>query len=72
MRNYVKQPLFWGWTIALLFAVEVILAAVQGSMERVTIALFGLIAASLILAAITLRRRRIIYPGDRSDRLHKA
>ena len=62
MDNYIKQPLFWGWLFVAIWCVHVAVTLFLSRWEGLTISLFGLLAAILVLGAMLSRRRKNLYP----------
>ena len=57
------QPLTWAWAFLAIWALQVVLTLFTQRWEAMTIALFGLLAAVLVVAAMTSRRRKNLYPS---------
>jgi hypothetical protein len=62
----VKQPLFWCWLFVIIWLGHVLVTLVMQRWTGLTISLFGLLAALLVVGAIHSCRRRNLFPKAKS------
>lgn len=62
LRKILTQPLYWAWAFVVIWLTHVAVTMFMQSWDGMTISLFGLLAALLVVFAIHSRRRKNLYP----------
>jgi Flp pilus assembly protein TadB len=69
MREYIKQPMFWGWFFLVIWLAHVIFTLFAARWVGLTISLVGLVGMLLVMSAIMSRRRKNMYPDKPAHNL---